>query len=117
MLGRLENGEQQSAARLSVVTLTHDREVLMALRGDLDLQTAPELERELLAVRTADSVLVDLEQVGFVDLSGMRPLVRFAQSPPPRPQLRITLGSRPVQTLLRLSGLADQFTVLAGFPQ
>lgn len=100
------------AADFGVATVVHGRAALVAVRGDLDLSTAPALTRELESVRWADSVLIDLERVCFVDLSGLRPLVEFALTGGRRPVVSITAGSPSVQTLLTLSGLASSFTVM-----
>ena len=45
-----------------------------SLRGELDLATAPELER-LLEERGGDEVVVDLRALEFMDSSGVRVLV------------------------------------------
>jgi anti-anti-sigma factor len=50
--------------------------LLVVVRGELDLATAPELERVLLeALDRGDRVLLDVRDLGFMDSSGVRVLV------------------------------------------
>ena len=51
-----------------------DGRLHLVLRGELDLATAPELER-LLEARGGDEVVVDLRALEFMDSSGVRVLV------------------------------------------
>jgi anti-sigma B factor antagonist len=98
-----------------VVSVSREDEVIVALRGEIDLATAPLLERELELgpVRAARAVLVDLERVAFMDLTGLRPLVSLAIRSRPGQRIAITAGPPPVQRLLELSGLRRHFTVVA----
>ena len=102
-------------AEFDVVSVSRDDEVIVALRGEVDLATAPMLERELAlgAVQDARAVLVDLEQVAFMDLTGLRPLLSFVMPARPGHQVLITAGPPAVQRLLDLSGLRRHFDVVA----
>lgn len=103
------------AADFDVVSVSRDDEVIVAVRGEVDLATAPLLERELSlgSVQRARAVLVDLERVAFMDLTGLRPLVRFASPERPGHRVTITAGPPSVQRLLELSGLRRHFNVMA----
>jgi anti-sigma B factor antagonist len=105
----------EAAADFDVVSVSRDDEVIVALRGEVDLATAPLLERELALgpVRDARAVLVDLERVAFMDLTGLRPLLSFVMPNRPGQRVAITAGPPPVQRLLALSGLRRHFTVVA----
>jgi anti-sigma B factor antagonist len=105
----------ERAADFDVVSVSRDDEVIVALRGEVDLATAPLLERELSLgpVRNARAVLVDIERVAFMDLTGLRPLLLFAAPARPGHRVAITTGPPPVQRLLELSGLRRHFTVVA----
>ncbi len=105
----------EHAVAFDVVSVARDDEVIVALRGEVDLATAPLLERELAlgSVRDARAVLVDLEQVAFMDLTGLRPLLSFAVPSRPGHRVAITAGPPPVQRLLELSGLRRYFNVVA----
>jgi anti-anti-sigma factor len=97
-----------------VVSVSRDDEVIVALRGDVDLATAPLLEAELAqgTIRDARLVVVDLERVAFMDLSGLRPLLRLAKPARAGREISITTGPPAVQRLLDLSGLRRHFNVV-----
>jgi anti-anti-sigma factor len=111
----VEHAFPTPAADFDVVSVSRDDEVIVALRGEVDLATAPLLERELAlgAVQDARAVLVDLEQVAFMDLTGLRPLLSFVMPTRPGHRVLITTGPPSVQRLLDLSGLRRHFTVVA----
>jgi anti-anti-sigma factor len=47
--------------------------VVVTIAGDLDLSTAPELERSLVGIQTdGRPVVLDLRKVSFMDSSGLR---------------------------------------------
>lgn len=105
----------EPAADFDVVSVSRVDEVIVALRGEIDLATAPLLERELALgpVQNARAVLVDLEQVAFMDLTGLRPLLSLVMPSRPGHRVAITAGPPPVQRLLELSGLRRHFNVVA----
>lgn len=103
------------APPFDVVSVSRDDEVIVALRGEVDVATAPLLEAELASgpVRDARVVLVDLERVAFIDLTGVRPLVRFATPVRPGHRVWITAGPPSLQRLLDVTGLRRHFNVVA----
>lgn len=58
-----------------------DGAVVVSLRGELDLATAPELQRELLAIleQPVHRVTLDLGELTFLDSSGLGALYRVRQ--------------------------------------
>jgi anti-sigma B factor antagonist len=106
---------RQNPPIFDVCTIMRGDETTVFVDGELDLSTAPVLERELAQrrVTAARSVVVDLERVEFVDLSGLRPIVSLAQAKRPAGRVAITAGAWPVQRLLDLSGLADCLCVVS----
>ena len=52
---------------------------VVSVSGEVDLHTAPEMERELLEVlqRGSNSVVVDLAEVGFIDSTVLGLLLRY----------------------------------------
>lgn len=57
----------------------HGRHHVVAVRGDVDLATAPALRDALAAaVRESDAVVVDLAEVPFMDSTGLGVLVAAA---------------------------------------
>lgn len=82
-----------------------DGTVLVRPVGELDLATAPEVERALDGVIGGHwAVVVDLSEVSFADCAGLR-AVRWALQQPSLVSLR-TSGAHPrVQRVLELTGL------------
>ena len=87
--------------------------VLIRLHGELDIGTAPELERHLSAVDYdgVETLLIDLEHVEFMDSTGLALILRAAQRAATSGyQLHLRSGPRQVQRLFALTGLLDRFT-------
>jgi anti-sigma B factor antagonist len=91
---------------------------VVAVHGDLDLATGPELDQALRDAVPADDlvrqVVLDLRAVTFLDCSGLRPLVEARR----RLGDRFWLANVPRQPrrLLDLTGLTDAFAVLDDLP-
>jgi anti-sigma B factor antagonist len=87
-------------------TQRQGRELILTLKGELDLATAPVLDDELTRAQTTDApaIVVDLEQLDFIDSSGLGVLLRHASSDQ---RLRVTRGSPQVQQILEISGVVD----------
>jgi anti-sigma B factor antagonist len=49
--------------------------VVVAVDGEIDVATAPELERALAGVSAEKRVVLDLSECGFIDSSGLRTLL------------------------------------------
>ncbi len=64
-------------------------------------------------MRHARTVVLDLERVDFVDMSGLRPIVSLALAERPGVRVAITPGSRPVRRLLDLAGLTGRLDVVS----
>jgi anti-anti-sigma factor len=61
---------------LAIDIRPHDRTVLIVLRGDLDLTTAPSLRDDLMqVVNDGARILVDMQAVEFLDSTGLGILV------------------------------------------
>lgn len=89
-----------------------DGAVVMHVHGDLDLATAPELEREL-AERTADARLViDLTPCSFLDSSGVRVLAAAAGDAERRGgQLGLVVVDPGIARVLEITGI-DSLTAV-----
>jgi anti-sigma B factor antagonist len=62
--------------RLSITSDASAEDAILVLTGDIDLQTAPDLRDEVLAAaERSDTVILDLEQVQFMDSPGLGILV------------------------------------------
>ncbi len=80
---------------------------LVSVSGELDIFTSPILERELLKVEANDSrpLVVDLRQVTFMDLTGMRVLLAASgRSWANSNRLRVVRGPRTVQRIFEVTG-------------
>ena len=66
---------------LSFSEVSRDGHVRLALKGELDMASAPRLSAELerFELEDKDVVCVDLGEVTFMDVSGMRVLLEAAQ--------------------------------------
>ena len=85
-----------------------EREGTLAIvvAGELDIATAPALEDALSRAKATDarSILVDLEQLEFIDSSGLAVLLKHTCGDDNRGRIRLTTGSRQAQRLFEISG-------------
>ena len=88
--------------------------VTVAPEGDVDLATADVLRNELDAARLgAQTLVLDLRSVGFMDSSGMRLLVEVELAAGRDGfTLFVVRGPDPVQRLLELTGLAERLELI-----
>jgi anti-sigma B factor antagonist len=95
-------------ARLQITTEETPERVRLSLAGELDIASAPVLER---AVESVDRPLViDLGEVTFMDSTGLRALLLARQQAESGGQgLALRPGPRQVQRVFELSGTLDRF--------
>jgi anti-anti-sigma factor len=79
--------------------------------GELDIATCEALERRILsALEGEEHLVVDLCGLMFIDVAGMRALLRCARSARERGvRLSIAIGSDRVRRLFELCRMLDQF--------
>ncbi|CAA9486762.1 MAG: hypothetical protein AVDCRST_MAG67-2181 [uncultured Solirubrobacteraceae bacterium] len=100
--------------RLGDLTLTAEREGAVhsiCLFGELDLANADAVQDELVRAEAgdADSILLDLSGVTFIDSTGIRLLVSAAaRSRADADRFVLLRGGAAVQRVLQLTGLEDQ---------
>ncbi len=85
-------------------------------RGELDVTTAPEVERRLGELRDSgvDHVLLDLRQLAFMDSTGLRVVMRAdAAARTDGHTFAVIPGSPAVQRVFDLAGLTDRLTFVA----
>jgi stage II sporulation protein AA (anti-sigma F factor antagonist) len=90
-----------------------DQSVVVVL-GELDLATVPRLRCVVSGEVEAgkSDLVVDLVGVEFIDLSGMRALLNFAEQAKDKGgRLRLQAPSRPVRRLLDLLGLHEHLPI------
>jgi anti-sigma B factor antagonist len=94
---------------LSIDTVERDGSLVLLVRGELDIATAPRLDEALAQARatSAASIVVDLQAVSFIDSSGLRILVKHARTDDEGGRVRLTNGSPQARRLFELSGAAE----------
>src|SRR4051794_27253160 len=95
--------------------LTEEQEsdvATVAVHGDLDLRTAPEL-CACLGAHRGEPMLIDLTSIGFCDSSGLRAIMGEArESAIQGGELHVVAPSgTPVRRLLELTGLTEAIAV------
>jgi anti-anti-sigma factor len=96
------------------LTVRSEREgVVHAVRleGELDVATAEAVERELEVVEAGDaeSIIIDLSGLAFIDSTGLRVLIRAQQrSRADSNRLALLRGPRSVQRVFDIAGLSDR---------
>lgn len=88
--------------------------VVVAVSGELDLSTAPQLDAELSrALQAGRDLVVDLERVEFMDCTGLSVLVGSAAEAALRStRLSVTAGPPLVQKLFAISGIGRLLPVV-----
>ena len=83
-----------------------ERAVLVRPSGELDVMTAPELERALASVPDEHTVVVvDLSGVVFADCAGLRPIRRrLERGSANAPSVRVVGTSPRIERVMRLTG-------------
>lgn len=113
------NGHQteEGAVTLSLSTHRYADVFTIAVQGEIDLSTAPELDREIAAAHHGDAtaVVVDLAGVTFLDSAGINTLLkgrRLAEEHGQR--FRVAGADGVVRQLLDLTGVWEHLTGQAG---
>jgi anti-sigma B factor antagonist len=90
-----------------------DRTMVLAVEGELDLWSAPELKRELCDVLDAGCtrLVLDLGRVGFIDSTALGVMVGVHRRLSDEDRLVIAEAGPEVLRVLELSGLASSFQI------
>lgn len=108
---RREPSRAEMLIDLGALTVRSERKGdvhIIRLSGELDLATADDVQRELERVEAtnADSIVIDLSQLTFMDSTGVRLLVTaHARARADSNRLTLLRGGRAVQRILQLSGV------------
>jgi anti-sigma B factor antagonist len=93
----------------------HDGDIpVLAVRGEIDVSTAPELRDRLVQInqRGTTTVVVDLSEVSFLDSTALGVLVsglkRFRSA---GGDLRLVVTGRSVSKVLEITGLHEVFKI------
>jgi anti-sigma B factor antagonist len=87
-----------------------DDRVVLALDGELDMASAPALQRALESVELAGKAMVvlDLHKLEFIDSTGLRIILAARKRCREHDQeLAVTRGSQQVERLLSVTGMAE----------
>jgi anti-sigma B factor antagonist len=97
--------EQSWAIPLRIETVGRDGSLVLVLTGELDITTSHLLDAALDRASGTDavSIVVDLNEVSFIDSTGLHVLVKHARGQASRHRLRVTKGSSQVQRLFELT--------------
>jgi anti-sigma B factor antagonist len=102
-------------SRLDIRRREDDRGIVLALRGELDLATGPDLERQLVDIDGAVAqgrLLIDLTGLEFMDSTGLALLVRAQRSAKANAHdLSLRVGTSQVRRVLEVAGVLGRFTV------
>lgn len=88
---------------------------MVAVSGELDLASGPELETELdrLSGPETKMVVIDLRELDFMDSTGLSIIVRAHQRMADEGcEMGLVKGSQQVQRLLDLTGVADRLRLV-----
>lgn len=88
---------------------------MLGLRGELDLATAPLLQSEIERpeIASAAMVLLDLQELKFIDSTGLRVLLSAHERANERGQeFAVTPGSQQVQRLLSITGVGEHLRII-----
>jgi anti-sigma B factor antagonist len=100
---------------LNVDVETGEDRVVVRLSGELDLASAPALERELERdeIETATMLVFDLDGLEFLDSTGLQVVLATNRRATERgQQFAITRGSPQVQRLLDITRVAERLTIV-----
>jgi anti-sigma B factor antagonist len=88
--------------------------VVLELHGELDLAGAPLLQEAIdSAEGQAPMLVLDLEDLAFIDSSGLRVILSAHERAKERGhELALTRGSQQVQRLLMIAGVSDRLRVI-----
>ena len=98
-----------------VDTQSSSRAITLTLSGELDLLSAPALERALerLPESDAELIIVDLRGLAFMDSTGLHLLVQVQQKAHASGRRLVLIkGSEQVQRLFELTGVTDNLTIV-----
>ena len=119
-MGRFSEGAEAASAvsvrageMFSLSSTRAGDEQLLAMRGDLDLASAPALSRELerVAKTNVRRITVDLSGLIFIDSSGLRALLLASRSRANGDRLTIRRAPGFVRRILALTGTAGLFVL------
>jgi anti-sigma B factor antagonist len=95
---------------LRIAVAHEENRVVLSLDGELDMASAPLLQRAIEDVELAGKpmVVLDLQRLEFIDSTGLRIILSARKRCAERDQeLAVTRGSPQVERLLSVTGMAE----------
>jgi len=101
--------------RFSVDASVTDRQVVLAVQGEVDLASAERLRGELDRwLSEADTVVVDCAGITFIDSTGLRTLIEAVnKAEEAGRRFELTAVPTPVGRVFELAGVTEVFTIVA----
>jgi anti-sigma B factor antagonist len=102
--------------QLTIEVKQEQDRIVLTLHGELDLLGAPRLQNEIESdtVGAADVVVLDLDEVQFIDSAGLRVVLAAHERTAERGQrLALTPGSPQVQRLFSIAGVSGRLHTIA----
>jgi anti-anti-sigma factor len=100
-----------------LIGVRHDKgTAVLSLRGELDLASAALLQTEIESseIASASMLVLDLEELTFIDSTGLRVLLSAYEHAQQRGQeFALTQGSPQVQRLLSITGVGEHLRIIA----
>jgi anti-anti-sigma factor len=99
--------------QLQIVVRHEADRVILALDGELDMATAEQLQHAIDGLEGETMVVLDLEQLQFIDSTGLRSVLAVLERCRDRgQQFAVTRGSQQVQRLLGVTGVAKHLRII-----
>ena len=91
-----------------------DGQVILRLRGELDLASADQVQQRLDALQAAgDAVVLDVDRLLFMDSSGLRVVLQAAENSRQSGwSFSLTAGSEQVRNLFASAGVTDRLPIV-----
>lgn len=105
---------------LDLEVTTTPEMVVVALVGELDISSAPRVEKELGIVEAAApaTIVLDLSQLEFMDSTGLRIVVSGdARARQRGGRFVVVRGPEPVQRIFRITRLDDRLDLVGGLDE
>jgi len=102
--------------QLSIESRSEPWGVVLALRGELDMATVPQMERELAQAAKGGpaTIVLDLRELDFIDSTGLRTLLaEHERSRESGRELALVRGSRQVDRLMTITRVADHLRIVS----
>lgn len=100
---------------IGIDIVERDGAVVVVVEGEVDLCAAPDFKESLAraGASAAQTIVVDLDRVSFMDSAGVHVLLQFSISEPCRDRVALTRSSPQVRRLLEVTGVYRYLTFVS----